>query len=276
MRDEFFTSFLKIMAILFVSLLLYLLTEGIVYQIATAVGASRQLANLLGELVMAALVCPICYRPILRELKEKGLLREGVSLRKTVFQVILAGVCGCILFNGVALLVGSRQTASSYEVVAETLYGGNALVAALQMIVVAPLAEELLFRGVIYRGLRCLFCLFGGERRGVVLAAGASSLFFGVMHGNLLQGGYAFVLGLLLCYLCEVHQSLIGCMLFHGTANLVSFVGTKTRLLSFMFRSMGTVIFYMIVSGVLLGVCILGIERKSTVQGERNVEKRKT
>ena len=52
------------------------------------------------------------------------------------------------------------------------------------------IAEELIFRGIVYRYLR---------RFGTVFAAFASSLIFGLIHLNVLQTLFAFCLGLVLC-----------------------------------------------------------------------------
>ena len=80
--------------------------------------------------------------------------------------------------------------------------------------VAAPVAEELLFRGMVFRHLR----------RTVSFAPSAvlSALLFGLTHANLWQMAYAFVLGLALALICEKHRGLWPAILFHGAANLVS------------------------------------------------------
>ncbi len=79
-----------------------------------------------------------------------------------------------------------------------------------------PLAEELIFRAMIYRTLRKGF--------GVVVAAIISGVLFGAYHMNVVQGIYAGAFGILLAYIYEKTNSLCGCYLFHMFFNFSSYV----------------------------------------------------
>ena len=75
----------------------------------------------------------------------------------------------------------------------------------------APVWEELLFRGYILRTLQPF-----GKRFAVL----TSAFLFGVFHGNLLQAPYALIMGLLLGYI-TVEYSLVWAVLLHMFNNLV-------------------------------------------------------
>ena len=77
--------------------------------------------------------------------------------------------------------------------------------------ILAPVAEELLFRGWILRSLRPY-----GKRFAIL----GSAVLFGVFHGNLLQTPYAFFVGLILGYV-TVEYSIIWAMGIHLFNNLV-------------------------------------------------------
>ena len=77
--------------------------------------------------------------------------------------------------------------------------------------ILAPVGEELLFRGCILRGLRPF-----GKRFAVL----GSALLFGLFHGNLLQAPYALAVGLLLGYVA-VEYSLVWSIAVHMFNNLV-------------------------------------------------------
>ena len=77
--------------------------------------------------------------------------------------------------------------------------------------ILAPVWEELLFRGYVLRSLRPF-----GKRFAVL----GSALLFGLFHGNLLQTPYAVLVGLLLGYL-TVEYSLLWSILLHMFNNLV-------------------------------------------------------
>lgn len=87
--------------------------------------------------------------------------------------------------------------------------------------ILGPLAEELLFRGLVLRTL----APFGKK-----LAIFVSALLFGLFHGNLLQTPYAFVMGLVLGY-GALQYRLVWTILLHVGNNLL-FACVLPRLLA--------------------------------------------
>lgn len=79
----------------------------------------------------------------------------------------------------------------------------------------APLAEEIVFRAMIFRTLRKGFAFWP--------AAVLSGIAFGVYHMNVIQGVYASLLGILLAYIYEKTNSLLGVYLFHLSFNLMNY-----------------------------------------------------
>lgn len=86
----------------------------------------------------------------------------------------------------------------------------------LTLIIVGPIMEELLFRGMIYNRLK--------EMNESTIAAYLSAIIFGVYHLNLVQGIYTFILGFLLVYVYETYKSLAAPILLHMAANAVAVV----------------------------------------------------
>ena len=80
--------------------------------------------------------------------------------------------------------------------------------------ILAPVAEELVYRGMIYRRMR--------ESLTAVQAGVFVSILFGVGHGNLPQGLYAMVLGLLLACIYEKFRNIAAPILFHIVVNITS------------------------------------------------------
>ncbi len=77
--------------------------------------------------------------------------------------------------------------------------------------ILAPVWEEVLFRGYVLRTLRPF-----GKR----FAVFASAVAFGLFHGNLLQTPYAFLMGLVMGYV-TVEYSIVWSILLHIFNNLV-------------------------------------------------------
>ncbi|MBR4290604.1 MAG: CPBP family intramembrane metalloprotease [Oscillospiraceae bacterium] len=77
--------------------------------------------------------------------------------------------------------------------------------------ILAPITEEILFRGLIQRSL-----LPFGKKFAILI----SSLTFGLFHGNLIQTPYAFAVGLVLGYVAAEYN-ILWAMVLHMINNLV-------------------------------------------------------
>lgn len=82
--------------------------------------------------------------------------------------------------------------------------------------IIAPFAEELVFRGVLYQWLRDRYGLWPG-----ILI---SSLIFGIAHGDIAVGGAAAVLGIVLAWTFEKSQSIWPPVLIHVINNGVKII----------------------------------------------------
>ena len=90
--------------------------------------------------------------------------------------------------------------------------GESGISAILATVIIGPIAEELIFRGLTVEYLK---------------RAGASfwvinilqALFFGIAHLNLVQGSYAFLIGLLAGYLVLRYRSIWAGIAFHMLFN---------------------------------------------------------
>ncbi len=83
----------------------------------------------------------------------------------------------------------------------------------LTTVILAPVVEELLCRGIILK--------IAGKVSTKFFAANCiQALAFGIMHMNLVQGIYAFFLGLVLGYVYGKYRNIWICMLLHGVINL--------------------------------------------------------
>lgn len=100
-----------------------------------------------------------------------------------------------------------------YENLMETAGMGDdiSLLMLLYSVCLAPISEELIFRGVTLRIARRTFPFW--------VANVIQAVLFGVFHGNMLQGCYAFALGMILGYICEHGGTIYHAILFHFMFN---------------------------------------------------------
>ena len=106
----------------------------------------------------------------------------------------------------------------AYSQLVETVgIGETTWISLLATVILAPISEELLFRGLTLRFLRSA---------GVKFAAAnvIQALFFGILHMNLVQGIYAFAVGLVLGYVAGKCRTVFLPILLHLCFNIAGTV----------------------------------------------------
>lgn len=169
--------------------------------------------------------------------------RRYMQGRMTGLTVILA-FSASLGLNALLTLTGFADSSQSYQKVADRQYGVAFAVGLVLYGVVSPLAEEVVFRGVIYNRLRRLY----NPAVGIVV----SGMLFGAFHGNLVQGVYGGCLGMLMAYLYEKDGRFQIPLIFHAVANLA--VYTTAR-----FAGVQEILFTPAGCAVLLAVSAVGI-----------------
>lgn len=156
---------------------------------------------------------------ILYAMKGPGFRREMLQKEKTMTPgVFFSVLCLCVgsqmvnslWISGLELIFD--QFDKSLMPLLESVSGdSNTFSMFLYASILAPIAEEILFRGYALRTLRPY-----GKRFAVL----GSAFLFGIFHGNLLQTPYAVLMGLLLGYVA-LEYSLVWAILLHMFNNLV-------------------------------------------------------
>ena len=117
-------------------------------------------------------------------------------------------------------LIQLTSQSETYKLIMEDQYSAHLLVGLICYGVITPIAEEILFRGVVYNYIR----RFWNVSLGILI----SSLVFALYHMNSVQGTYAFVMGCLMAYAYEYFGSFKIPVLMHITANLMAYLLTYT------------------------------------------------
>lgn len=123
----------------------------------------------------------------------------------------LSAQLGFTLISGVLEALFNLFGLSLMESVESATMSADSFSMFLYMGVGAPIAEELLFRGLVLRKLQPY-----GKRFAIVMSA----LVFGLFHGNLVQIPYAFLVGLVLGYVA-LEYNILWAMVLHMINNLV-------------------------------------------------------
>lgn len=175
-------------------------------------GNGSAVVSALGYVAGALSILTIAKRTLTRTAEDMKLMHIREESGKSYALLALAAV-GLVLGGNVVLsLSGLAGASETYQEVAGNQYSASLLVGVVCYALITPIAEELLFRGVMYN------CL----RRYMKLSAAMvmSSALFAIYHGNSVQGIYAFAAGCLMVYGYEYFGDFRICVGIHILANL--------------------------------------------------------
>ncbi|MBQ6441865.1 MAG: CPBP family intramembrane metalloprotease [Lachnospiraceae bacterium] len=158
----------------------------------------------------------------------------GKAFRKNVRTPLKKGKSLLALLGGLVLLMIGLQyltevvyewiasvspsTATEYEELTEMAgLGDPSPLMYLYVVVLGPLAEELLFRGIAMKHFRRIMPF--------ALANLLQAAMFGIYHMNLMQGLYTFVAGLIFGLIAEKGGNLLDSILAHMIFNLLGITG---------------------------------------------------
>ena len=132
-------------------------------------------------------------------------------------RILLMGAGFAQFANMFVNILGSFLNADAYqESMSQMTDGKSLLFLIVCMGIIAPLAEEMIFRWLIYLRLR--------DYMRAVPAMVISGIFFGIYHGNLVQAVYASLLGIVFAYILDISGCLWSSVLLHMGANIWSLI----------------------------------------------------
>lgn len=156
-------------------------------------------------------------------LNEKAEVKLPPLHKKDIPLLFILGMAAALCFNILFALLQITGSSEQYTEVAQKQFALPLWAGILVYGIIAPLAEEMVFRGIVYNRLDRLF--------GRMIAIIGSALLFGVYHGNIVQALYGFILGLLIAVLYERYGSFVVPVLIHGAANICVYIVSSNVIL---------------------------------------------
>lgn len=142
-----------------------------------------------------------------------GYMKDKLIKVNTIF-LILGGYAAQLFVDGILTLVEPyfKEQFAEYGKMVDSITGvGSSWVLLFAVIFVAPIGEELLFRGLIQG--------YGLKNFAPVLAIGLQGLIFGLYHGNIIQGIYAFFMGVVLGFVAHKTGTILTSTVLHISVN---------------------------------------------------------
>lgn len=139
------------------------------------------------------------------------IIKEGVVLcTATMMMFLIISIIATFINKYLPQLMGGYEEIANYKL---------SLGLFIYTVILAPLSEEFLFRGVIQSVAKK-----GMSTKAAVII---QAVFFAIIHGNLIQGVYAFVMGIFLGQVKERYQSIAVPILLHMLFNVTNFIPLK-------------------------------------------------
>lgn len=173
-------------------------------------------------LIIGTLIAQGCFAVLYFMFNKKKKI-DFLSASKLNFKINKFNVILCVLISVVCVL-GLFNFISIFDIVFEkigfTYYGTNLpinnfgwfLLNVLLLGILPAIFEELIFRGVIFNGLR---------KKGFWFACLISSALFACVHLSVWQSVYPFIMGVILCLVAEKTGSTVYSMIVHFSNNFI-------------------------------------------------------
>lgn len=191
-------------------------------------GAQMVMDNIMGITVITQILTLICsglwyYFWVVRGRKKRGEReKSGFSLRSLGCIICFAVGAQCLigLLLTVWQYISPEQIEAYTELMEEAGIGELTVLSAIATVIMAPVGEELVCRGLTVEYLK-------RAGAGFWVINVIQAVFFGIMHLNLVQGTYAFLVGLICGYLVLKYKTLLAPMFFHCCFNAYSTFGSE-------------------------------------------------
>ena len=123
-------------------------------------------------------------------------------------QLILIGIILSLIYNVFAYYFNFLLKTSLFD------NNNNLIITLISTGLIGPIIEELMFRGIIYNELKNKY----SNMKAILI----TTIFFAVIHMNIIQILYAFALGFILIYVYEKYKNIKAPIILHMASNMTT------------------------------------------------------
>lgn len=169
---------------------------------------------------------------------------KDIPLYKSAIITITLAITSSVAINILFIWLHLTESSETYSRVAEHQYGVSLVTGLILYGIISPFAEEVVFRGIIYNRIR--------RNCSITAAVFLSALLFGLYHGNIVQGAYGFLMGILIAYTYERYGRFFHAFLFHAAANTAVYIITSSEAISHIIITSHICLIFILISALLL------------------------
>lgn len=155
-------------------------------------------------------------RTLIDKTKEENRLSYLKPEPLVSYILMVLAAAGCVIgLNVMFEIAGITNKSEAYRAVVEDQYAAYFLIGILCYGIVTPIAEELMFRGIIYNYLKRFI--------NMKMAFFVAAALFGFYHMNAVQGVYGFIMGLVIIFAYEYFGDFKAPVAVHMISNIISY-----------------------------------------------------
>lgn len=144
--------------------------------------------------------------------KVSDTLKHAFGVNNTALYILGAISCYLIALDVISIInLINPDAVDAYSEMMELAMGGDGIVVLIMTVLLAPIGEECLLRGIVLK--------YSLKKIPVAAAIILSAILFGIVHGNIVQGLYVLPLGLIAGYAAYRSNSVLPAIFIHLVYN---------------------------------------------------------
>ena len=204
---------------------------------------------MLCKIIGSMVAIPVVFADYKNDLIMTGRYRLkspiAIAEVKQMVMVMAITICLSVGLNNLIVMSPLVQMSEEYQNASDALYSSSLGLELLGSALITPYLEELLHRGVVFGRLR--------RRMQMWPAVIVSALIFAILHFNIVQFIYTFLLGIVFALFREKSGKLYPAVLAHIVANAIAVIRTELGLLQ---QTVDSSVFAWVISTAL---CFMGV-----------------
>ncbi len=239
-----FGAFGLVILIFIIQVLLYIPVE-IIGMIIRRIGLNNinSYINIAGEIFVNLGVVYFLIKRIRKKEEFNLKVKYKPNYKEYIFALLFLAAHILIFGNTLGILIDKIEV-SQWVVEAFDEMFINPIIAFLSICVIAPIFEEIIYRGIILEQL--------SKKYNSIISVTTSAVIFGLIHANLHQSVNAFFIGLIIGFIYIKTNSLLLCIFWHFANNFLVFISSM-----YITEAVSDVVLTVSIFQLLLGIILL-------------------
>lgn len=211
--------------IIFPLVLYYIAFLSTMYFIFAFIGRSSA-TYMVAQIISAAVTIPLMYFASYKPTQEAFSVKPHISkeLGINIIYIVVITLLISLALNNIISMTPLVKMSGGYAQANENFYGSTLMLELIGSAILSPIMEELVFRGIVFGNLRKI--------TSTGTAIFLSAFLFGIVHFNIVQFIYAFLLGIVLALFMYKSGHMYAAMVGHIAANAFAVLRTECNILT--------------------------------------------